>query len=178
MLEKYLSKNLKDGETPVRIIRRYPVKLVLALTAGALCALTDMFFFVPLVQFGTWGMLGFLLVLVLAALGMYRAWFIWSMNALVVTDLRIIDIDQRGFFHRVVSETTFSKIQDVSYAVRGLWATLFGFGTVTIQTAGTQAKIEIDTIRNPAKVQELLTNLQEQGSGRLDSPEDDSTAYA
>jgi uncharacterized membrane protein YdbT with pleckstrin-like domain len=84
------------------------------------------------------------------------------MNVFLVTDQRVIDIDQKGFFHRVVSETTHRKIQDISYSVRGLWATLLGFGTVSIQTAGAQMKIEIDMIRRPAALQELLTGLQEQ----------------
>jgi hypothetical protein len=55
----------------------------------------------------------------------------------IVTSQRIIDIDQKGLFSREVNEMPLANIEDVSYKQDGFWATIFNFGNVILQTAGT-----------------------------------------
>lgn len=53
----------------------------------------------------------------------------------IVTDRRLIDIDQRGLFNREVNELALSNVEDVSYKQSGIWGAVFNFGTVSVQTA-------------------------------------------
>lgn len=63
-------------------------------------------------------------------------WLDYWLDAWIITDLRIIDIEQKGLFHREASEFVISRVQDVTITVPGMLATFFKFGNLTIQTAG------------------------------------------
>jgi len=75
--------------------------------------------------------------------------FLWMMFALfwtnfyldvwVVTNYRVIDIDQVGLFNRTLSAFRFDHIQDASVKVSGLLATIIDFGTVEIRTASEES---------------------------------------
>jgi uncharacterized membrane protein YdbT with pleckstrin-like domain len=54
----------------------------------------------------------------------------------IVTSERIIDIDQKGLFLREVNELPIDNIEDVTYKQNGFWGTIFNFGDVIVQTAG------------------------------------------
>ena len=80
----------------------------------------------------------------------------WYRDLYVLTNERIIDIDQKSFFHRVVSETTLDKVQDVTYEVKGVFATLFDFGTVFVQTGGAKGTIAWEDVMKPGSVQKKI----------------------
>lgn len=61
-------------------------------------------------------------------------YLMWYFTVYIVTDQRIRQITQRGFFGKDVVELRLSKIQNISYNVPGLSGELFGFGTIVIQT--------------------------------------------
>ncbi len=63
-------------------------------------------------------------------------WLNYWLNALIITDTRIIDIEQKSLFRRSASEFALSRVQDVTIEVPGIIATFFKFGNITIQTAG------------------------------------------
>lgn len=58
----------------------------------------------------------------------------WFYTYYIVTDQRIRQITQHGFFGKDVVELRLAKIQNISYTVPGLSGELFGFGTIVIQT--------------------------------------------
>ncbi len=80
------------------------------------------------------------------------AWMDYYLDMWIVTEKRVINIDQRGLFSREISEIPMANIQDVTVEVHGLMETLLGFGTVRIQTAG-EREFTIDDIPrlNPVK---------------------------
>lgn len=58
----------------------------------------------------------------------------WYFTVYIVTDQRIRQVTQRGFFGKDVVELRLSKIQNISYTIPGFVGELFGFGTIVIQT--------------------------------------------
>lgn len=151
--------HLKEGERVVRIVRRTPLVVFPSAALAFLCVAAPFFFMIPLFAFKTWGAILFALAVFTGAAMALRTFITWYWNAFVITDRRVIDVDQRGFFERVVSEAPFEKIQDVSYAVRGIWGTIFGFGTIVIQTAGTNVNLELPQVRGPKDIHHLITEL-------------------
>ncbi len=170
MIDQYLSKNLKVDEEVVRIVRRYPLPLGLKISLAAALMLVDFFFLTWLFRQGGWGIGVFFIILAGLALSAYRQWFLWSMNVIIITNQRLIDLDQQGFFNRTVSETTFAKIQDVSYTIRGLLPTVFHYGTVVVQTAGGQTNLELKGVHKPESVQDVITELQRQSQPQGSGP--------
>lgn len=59
---------------------------------------------------------------------------IWRYTIFVLTNQRLRQITQYGFFGKDVVELRLSKIQNISYNVPGFWGEIFGFGTIVIQT--------------------------------------------
>jgi hypothetical protein len=82
----------------------------------------------------------------------------------IVTDRRIVDIDQNRLFSRKVAELLLDDIEDVDSNVSGIFATFFDFGTVTIQTAGTKPNFVFEDITHPKEVAAMILDLSDQGS--------------
>jgi uncharacterized membrane protein YdbT with pleckstrin-like domain len=79
-----------------------------------------------------------------------------------VTDRRIVDIEQDGLFHRKISELSLDEIQDVSARVNGPFATLFHYGDVLIQTAGTLPNFIFTAVPHPYRVSKEIADLHDQ----------------
>ncbi|MBI4434501.1 PH domain-containing protein [Candidatus Uhrbacteria bacterium] len=154
--------NLRPDEQVVAVIRRS----VLAYAGPIILALFSLFlaFFlvVPLFARGRFGAALFVILILVGAFMAFRAIWFWYWTAFIVTNSRIIDTDQRGVFHRRISEARFEKVEDIAIEIRGIVATLFHLGTVRIQTTGGHATIEIHTVPRPELVHELLSRLRSQ----------------
>lgn len=88
-------------------------------------------------------------------------------DILIVTDRRLVDIDQSHVFHRNIAELLLEDVQDVNASVTGFFATVFRFGRVVIQTAGAKPVFESHYLRRPREVAAIITDLTRQAkSGR------------
>jgi uncharacterized membrane protein YdbT with pleckstrin-like domain len=85
------------------------------------------------------------LVIIILALVTY----IYLQNKLLITDRSLIQITQRGPFAHKASRLSMSNVEDVSANQRGLLATIFGYGTLLVQTAGTLDNFEFTYCPNP-----------------------------
>jgi len=152
---------LKDKETVVAILRHFPLVYLFRALAGLLLVSAPFFFMVPLFAmrwFGVpWGLIIFAASLLAGALYSFKTFIVWYWNAFIITNLRVIDVDQRGFFERTVSEAAYDKVQDVSYKIKGFWGTLLNYGTLIIQTAGTSSNLELEYVRDPKEVHHLMS---------------------
>ena len=82
----------------------------------------------------------------------------WHRDKFIITDHRIINIDQKSLFKRKVSELELEKIQDVSHEIKGMFATALNFGDVILQSAGSE-NIVLADIANPAEMQDIVVKL-------------------
>lgn len=87
----------------------------------------------------------------------------------VITTTRIVDIHQRGLFNRTVSSTLLARVQDITTGVDGLFATLFGFGSLMVQTAGAQEELRMEGIAGPEHLRDFImkeiADLHAKGTG-------------
>jgi len=72
--------------------------------------------------------------LVVGLILFFYHYIMWYFTIYIVTDQRIRQITQRGFFGKDVVELRLSKIQNISYNIPGFSGELFKFGTIVIQT--------------------------------------------
>ncbi|MBI5614587.1 PH domain-containing protein [Candidatus Gottesmanbacteria bacterium] len=89
----------------------------------------------------------------------------WYFNIYIVTNHRIVDIDFVQLLFKRFSEARLSKIQDVSYETSGVFAAVFNFGDVHIQTAGEMPEFEFASVPNPDKVVTTISELVKQEEG-------------
>lgn len=80
----------------------------------------------------------------------------YYLNQWVITNTRVIEIHQYGYFSREVSSLLLVKIQDVNSDVEGIFETLLGYGQLEVQSAGTEEHFIMSDIANPQSLRDLI----------------------
>lgn len=82
-------------------------------------------------------------------------WTNYYLDVWIITNHKILSIDQKGLFSRSVSVLHLDKIQDISYKVNGLIASMMNYGDIEVKTAGHihEDGFVMRGIANPAFVQ-------------------------
>ncbi len=81
---------------------------------------------------------------------------IYSLKTIIVTNKRLIESDQLGFFNRTVSEFHLYRVQDISVKTSGFFETLLSFGTLFVQTAAEQQDFIFHQVANPEHVKNTI----------------------
>ncbi|MBY0537973.1 PH domain-containing protein [Patescibacteria group bacterium] len=174
---------LEPDETVVKTVRKHWFVITLELLLIIFMGLMPVFVFMgllmmtpseavmgffetqtPIIIFGlaSW--------LLLSAMATATAWTHYYLDLWVITDRRIIVIDQIGFFNRKVSNFRLERLQDIKVSVKGLIPTLLNYGTVRAQTASAaESNFESRFLPDPRGLQALIqtamdTRLQTLGN--------------
>lgn len=160
--QKYFD-NQFDDEEVLFVVRKHPIVMRKGLILGVLGPLAGI---IPAAIKPSIGMNGFWIGLVagiiLGFILFFPSWISWFFSVLIITDQRLIQITQHGFFHRHVDDLSLSQIQSVSYEVSGLEETLLGFGTIRMQTY--VGELSLYNIHHPERLHnDLISVLRKKG---------------
>lgn len=97
-------------------------------------------------------------------LSLFLIYIFYYLNIQVITNIRVVDIDQEGLFSHTVSELHIDKIEDATSQTNGIFGTIFNYGDVYVQTAGTVERFEFRDVPNPAQIEKLILDLYEKNS--------------
>lgn len=78
----------------------------------------------------------------------------WYYTIYIVSDQRLRQVTQKGFFGKDVVELGLSKIQSISYNVPGFSGEVLGFGTIVVQTY--VGDLIINKVEHPEKIYNKL----------------------
>lgn len=90
----------------------------------------------------------------------FFVWIEYYLDVLIVSDKKIVNVEQKGLFIRQVSELKYEKIQDVAVEVRGIIPTMLNYGDLFIQTAGETERFVFKAMPDPYAVKNLIMSLQ------------------
>ena len=150
-----------EGEETLLVFRKHPIVMrkgfifgLLALLAGVIPSLIR-----PEYSYLYGGLAaGALLGLVV----FIPSWISWYFSVYIVTDQRLLQIKQKGFWTRSVVDMNLNQIQMVNYEVAGMQETMLGFGTIMMQTF--VGDLVIHDVHHPEKIQKkILGILREKG---------------
>jgi len=79
---------------------------------------------------------------------------LWYFSVYIVTDQRIRQVTQRGFFGKDVIDLRLSKVQSISYNIPGFSGDIFHFGTIVIHTF--VGDLVIHNVEHPVKIYNKL----------------------
>jgi hypothetical protein len=97
------------------------------------------------------------------------SWISWFYSIFIVTDQRLIQITQKGLFHKTVVDLGLNQIQMVNYEIAGFQEAVLGFGTIMMQTY--MGDLVIHDVHHPAHTQKKIIGiLREQGVDAGGSP--------
>ena len=83
-------------------------------------------------------------------------YILWYFSFYIVTNERLRQIAQTGFFKKTVVDLSLNHIQSISYSVPGFFGSVFGYGTLVAQTAA--GDLIISCVAHPEKVYNKLQN--------------------
>ncbi|MDQ5958149.1 MAG: hypothetical protein QG665_500 [Patescibacteria group bacterium] len=102
------------------------------------------------------GMFIYLVWLLLVWIYFFVAWTDYYLDVLIVTDRKIIDIDQKGIFHREVASFRLERIQNIGIETPGIFSTIFDYGHLRLETAGEQKTFELRNAANPYVAKDII----------------------
>lgn len=83
-------------------------------------------------------------------------WTNYRLDIWIVTNHRIIDIDQIGLFSRDIATVRLEDIVDIKFKVHGIVGTFFKYGTLELQTSGMMKEFLIETVFHPEEAKEMI----------------------
>ncbi len=92
-------------------------------------------------------------------------WYTWQMSNYIVTNQRVIKIDQNSLFSRLISEAEIDRIQEISTEISGPIHTLLNFGTIKIQTASNTGMMDLEDVPDPYNMQQEIVRIQRENAG-------------
>lgn len=94
----------------------------------------------------------------------------YHLDLWILTDRRIISIEQAGLFKRTVSELDLAKVQDVTSECNGKIQTFLNYGNVHIQTAAETQRFVFEQVPRPQEVARLIIRTAQQKFNETASP--------
>lgn len=83
---------------------------------------------------------------------LYYSWLDYFLDIWIVTNHRVLNIEQRGMFNRIMAEHKLFRIQDVMSEQKGILPTFFDYGEIHIQTAGSEKIVIFEQVPHPHRV--------------------------
>jgi len=114
-----------------------------------------------------WERESFMAMFILALSGYYLFVLLYTfadfvdyyLDVWIVTNERIINIEQKGLFARVISEKELVIMQDITSEIEGFWHTVFNYGDIFIQTAGEKERFVFKQVPRADEVARKISNL-------------------
>lgn len=89
----------------------------------------------------------------------FSSWIDYYLDYWIVTDRRVVSIEQTGLFSRTIAELNLERIQDATSQVHGLLPTFLHYGDVMVETAGERSRFVFEQIPNPNRVVAVIMDL-------------------
>jgi hypothetical protein len=167
---------LTEGENLIKVIHRHWFVLVSISVTLLFLAIVPIIGYIFLV-FGTfsifppilrellvskvyWGAFAYSLWVALLWIIFFMEWTNYYLDTWIITDERLISINQKGFFNREIITVRYSQIQDVTVVIRGIIPSFLKFGHIQVESAGEFRKIMIRQVDDPERVKALIMEMQ------------------
>ncbi|MBI4086416.1 PH domain-containing protein [Candidatus Kaiserbacteria bacterium] len=161
--------HLEQNEEIIKIVRKHwfilmrdtavPLLLLIVPTSVYLFA-GDVVLGIPLLQHFHYANTGALFLVsawgLIAWMMLFLVWTDYYLDMWIITDQRIITIDQQGFFRRIIASFRYERMQDISIEINGFIPTMLDFGNIRAQTAGHEVDFRMNGAPNPRDIKALI----------------------
>lgn len=80
----------------------------------------------------------------------------WYFNVYIVSDKNIVDVDFHSILFKNIDVAPLRNIEDTSSSMGGILNSIFHYGDVLIQTAGTSRNIDLESVPRPHHVADFI----------------------
>ncbi len=162
--------NLGQNEHVVAIFRKHPLSLWISGIMHIILGIVPIIVIpsVPIILIPvSFIAITFWIYLLMLWISFFVRWTDFMLDTWILTNERLVDIDQQGLFTRRISTLSLDRIQDVTTFESGLVDTFFKIGTVVIQTAGEEREFIIPSARNPQRIKELIMQSYQEDKDKV-----------
>jgi len=92
----------------------------------------------------------------------FLIWLDWYLDIWVLTNQRVISIEQRRLFDRQVLSCNLDKVQSVTTTAAGTLPTFFHYGNVEIKTADETSRLAFEQIPDPQPIQDKILQAHQE----------------
>ena len=158
---------LRDNEKILKVVRHAPPVIFPHVFICFLILILDFFLMYYLFLQGWWGVVLFGGVVAVVAFYVLRTVFLFRANRFVVTNRRIVDVEQVGVFEKFINEFSFAKVIEAKATVKGVWPTIFHYGDLHLSLRDDLGAYELYKIPAPLELQNMLNGLIEQAAPKV-----------
>ncbi len=155
----YLNYELNEGEKLVALVRKHWITLALPLAKAIIAIAVIIILYPKLFEFEYGKEIVFVWIIASILYAVHEI-IVWYLDCYIITNKRIIDIDQKSIFQRIVAEVGIENIQEAVYLTNGPLETILGYGTVNVKTGSSGSIIGMEQIPNPAEVKDIIVNAR------------------
>lgn len=95
--------------------------------------------------------------------GSFSIWTNYYLDLLILTDRRVILLNQKGFFRRNVASFRLERLQDMNVEINGIVATLLDYGTINVETAGhSDEEFRATGLPNPREIKAIIMRASDE----------------
>lgn len=91
----------------------------------------------------------------------FIAAFLFKSNVIYVTSEKLAQVLYTSLFNRKISQLSIGDVQDVTVTQKGIFAHIFKFGTLVIETAGEQQNYTFSFVPNPYETSTAIVGAHE-----------------
>lgn len=149
---------MKPGEKVDTVIRRHWIVFVMV----GLYALWWIIFTIiifALFGFTAESMLWMSIFWMYYSMFLYISWLNHELDLMVITNNRVVVVEQRSFLDRDIGECTLDKIQEAWVRTKWLFANLLDYGTLTLKTAGSTTNFDMTFCPKPMNCGRYINNI-------------------
>lgn len=161
---------LEAGESIITVVQRSMIGLI-GIYLVAIVAVVAIFSLVIVLSPDTFNtqspeispMLSAIIIVgaILLVLILFTATYIYRQSRLLITDRSLVQILQKSLFIRKVSRLSMADVEDVSAEQRGILASIFAYGTLTVQTAGEKENFVFTFCPTPQKYADQIIEARQ-----------------
>jgi len=89
----------------------------------------------------------------------------WYFNVGIVTNKRVIDVDFYAVLYKEITNAQLGKIEDTTVKSGGYLESFFDFGSIFVQTAGSEENVEFLNVPHPSDAVQMINKLMSRKHG-------------
>jgi len=156
--------NMRPWEVVLTTVKRHWIVYVILWIYFTLALIVSISLYVAL-WFNSLSHLLNIIFWMIFSLFLYIEWLNHELDMYVVSNNRIIWIEQISFLNRTVSECNLWQVQEVNSKTSWLFANLLNYGTLSIQTAWNKTTLKMDfcpdSIQQARKVLNIVDDYRD-----------------
>lgn len=156
--DRLFGKYLEEGEELIHVLHHHVISTLKPVFINLLVYVAVpslLWYAIPKLE------LIWLLIIILGTGKVISILLSWYYNALLITDVNLIDLEWRGIFNREATRIEYRQVESFSFTISGIFNTLFNIGNIEIMKLNGNT-VEIQGVFNPQKNAQLLTKLQDE----------------